>query len=730
MAVKSTFLSERNRDAGQLRLSDYTSVLIGHWRLIMSVALAVLAVSMLYAALAPPTYRVDALIQVDNQSPNTDPAFNQLAAIFDVRTTSDTEMEVIGSRLVIGEAVRKLHLDIEAKPRRFPLLGGWIERYADDGQPAAPVLGLRRFAWGGERIDVSRFDIPSSFYNKRFAITAINGGRFKLRDPQGRLVVAGVVGAVATGTTAEGPVTLLIDKLVARPGTEFSLTRSSFLDTVTNLQSKLAVTERVKQSGVIGIVLESPERQKATDTVNTIAREYVNQNNGRKEADAGRSLALFEQQLPRLRREVEDAEQRYNAFREAHSAIDLGEESRLLLQQMVDLDTKVMDLKQQSTDLVQRFTGAHPAVASLDAQIADLERHQDTLGKRVAGLPVVEQTVLRLQRDVRVNTSLYTNLLNRAQELRVAKAAEAGNIRVVDYALAPDRPVKPKVSLVLALSSVLGLLLGTICAFARHAISGGAERSDEIATATGVPVSAVVMRSDMQAQLQKDALRLRRSPPLLAAHAPKDVAVEGIRNLRTMLQFADVSTTNPVIALTGPHSEVGKSFLAANLAAVMATAGKRVVILDADMRRGDVHRYLGVRASPGLSEVLEGTVAVEDALIRDVAPGVDLLPCGSYPSNPADLLSSVRFAALIEQFSLLYDRVIVDTPPILAVTDAMLVCKHAGTILMVVRYARQSIEDITESVSRLRAGGMAPRGILFNDIPPYSTRYASYYGRT
>ncbi|SIT42821.1 putative tyrosine-protein kinase EpsB [Paraburkholderia ribeironis] len=729
MAFEYTLLSGRNRDAGQLRLSDYTGVLRARWRLIMSVAFAVFALSALYALLAPPTYRADALIQVDNQNTNTDPAFNQLAAIFNVRTTSDTEMEVIGSRLVIGEAVRKLHLDIEAKPRRFPLLGGWIARYADDGQLAAPVPGLRRFAWGGERIDVSRFDIPSSLYSKRFVVTAMDGGRFKLKDPQGTLVAEGVVGTVVKGTTAEGPVTLLIDRLVAHPRTEFTLTRSSFLDTVTNLQNSLTIAERVKQSGVIGIAFESGERQKATDTINTIALEYVNQNNARKEADAERSLTLFDKQLPRLRAEVEDAEQRYNAFREAHGAVDLGEESRLLLQQMVDLETKVTDLQQQSTDLAQRFKGGHPAVASLDAQIADLQHRRDTLSQRVAGLPALEQTVLRLQRDVRVNTGLYTSLLNRAQELRVAKAAQAGNIRVVDYALAPNKPVKPKVPLVLAVSSVLGLLLGTICAFARNAVSGGAERSDDIVTVTGVPVSAVVMRSDRQAQLQKDAQRSRGGPPLLAAHAPKDVAVEGIRNLRTMLQFADVSTTNPVIALTGPNSEVGKSFIAANLAAVMA-AGKRVVILDADMRRGDVHRYFGVQASPGLAEVLEGAVAVEDALIREVAPGVDLLPCGAYPSNPADLLNSARFAALIEQVSQLYDRVIVDTPPILAVTDAMLVCKHAGTILMVVRYARQSLEDISESVGRLRAGGMVPSGILFNDIPPHSTSYASYYGRT
>ncbi|MCC8401285.1 polysaccharide biosynthesis tyrosine autokinase [Paraburkholderia sp. MMS20-SJTN17] len=728
MAFDPTLLYRRNRDAGQLRLSDYTSVLKVHWRLIVKVALAVFALGVLYVLLAPPTYRADALIQVDNQNPNTDPAFNQLAAIFNVRTTSDTEMEVLGARLVIGEAVRKLHLDIEAKPRRFPLLGGLTARFAADGQPGASVPGLRGFAWGGERIDVSRFDIPSSLFNKQFVVTATGDGRFELTDPQGTLVADGVVGTVVTGTTAYGPVKLLIDKLVSGPGTEFTLTRSPLLETITDLQNKLIVAERVKQSGMIGIALEGPDRQKATDTVNTIAREYFNQNNARKESDAERSLALFDQQLPRLRAEVDDAEQRYNAFRETHGAVNLDEESRLLLQQAVELDTKLTDLKQQSSDLAQRFNVAHPAVASVDAQIVDLQRRRDALSRQVAGLPALEQALMRLQREVRVSTSLYTNLLNRAQELRVAKAAQALNVRVVDFALSPDRPVKPKVPLVLALSSVFGLLLGTVCAFVRQAGSGGTESSYDIVTVTGVPVSAVVMRSDRQARLQKDARRSRGGPPLLAVHDPKDVAVEGIRNLRTMLQFADVSTTNPVIALTGPHSEVGKSFLAANLAAVMATDGKRVAIVDADMRRGDVHDYFGASASPGLAEVLEGDAVVEDALIRDVAPDVDLLPCGSYPSRPADLLNSARFAALIEQLSLRYDKVIIDTPPILAVTDAMLVCKHAGTILMVVRYGKESLEDISESVGRLRVAGMVPSGILFNDIPPHSRSYSSYYG--
>lgn len=249
MALDSTLLYRRNRDTGQLRLSDYTSVLKVHWRFIMCVALAVFSLGALYALLAPPTYRADALIQVDNQNPNTDPAFSQLAAIFNVRTTSDTEMELLGARLVIGETVRKLHLDIEAKPRRFPLLGGWIARFADDGQPGTSLPGLRRFAWGGERIDVSRFDIPSSFYNKRFIVTAMRDGRFSLTDPHGTLVANGVVGTVVTGTTAQGPVTVLIDRLVAGPHTEFTLTRSPFLETITDLQNKLTVAEHVKQVG-------------------------------------------------------------------------------------------------------------------------------------------------------------------------------------------------------------------------------------------------------------------------------------------------------------------------------------------------------------------------------------------------------------------------------------------------------------------------------------------------
>jgi tyrosine-protein kinase Etk/Wzc len=326
---------------------------------------------------------------------------------------------------------------------------------------------------------------------------------------------------------------------------------------------------------------------------------------------------------------------------------------------------------------------------------------------------------------------LYTNLLDSAQQLRIVKAGEVGNVRVVDYAVAEDLPVRPKRPLVIALAAVLGLIVGTVAAFVKSALFGGVEHSEQIEQALGLPVYATVPHSETQVRLQQNMRRGRGGHHVLAAIASEDVAIEGIRSLRTALQFGLLDVTNNVIVVTGPRPEVGKSFMSVNLSAVLASGGKRVLLIDADMRRGDVHSYFGVSKQPGLADVIAG-LDVEGAVLRDLLPGVDVLPKGSLPPNPAELLMSERFKTMLDHFSGRYDVVIVDTPPVLAVTDAALIGKHAGTTLLVVRHGRHPMAEILESANRLRNGGVTFKGVLFTDVPQrrlgYGTYYSGYYG--
>ncbi|CAE6852580.1 Tyrosine-protein kinase ptk [Paraburkholderia aspalathi] len=723
------FISEnraaQSQGSDEVNWAEHISVILESWRLIAAVAMTIFILGVAYVYLARPVYRADAMIQVEDSANATKDALGDIASMFDNKQTAAAEIEIIRSRLVTAQTVQRLHLDVLAQPRYFPIFGGVIARHSDTTGPAPAKLGMSQFAWGGESISVSQFDVPSDFYGDKFVLIAEEGGAFILRDPDGEILLHGVALKQQAAKFANGEVRITVEKLAARPGTQFIVQRFSTLDTVAKLQDSLLISEKTKLSGVIGVSLDGYDAQAAADVINTIATAYVQQNIDRKSTEAQSTLKFLDQQLPDLRKQLDDAEERYNAFRNKHGTVDLTMESKLLLEQVVDSKAKLTELKQQRLEMAQRFTETHPAIAGINAQISALESQQSEFDARVANLPNTEQSALRLLRDVRVDTELYTNLLDSAQQLRIVKAGEVGNVRVVDFAVVPESPVKPKKILLIPVFGVVGLILGLAAAFIRKSLYGGVENAEEIEDSLGVPVYAVIPHSEAQLKLARAIERGRAGQHVLVTSTPEDVAVEGVRSLRTALKFNTVGARNNIIMVTGPRPEVGKSFLSVNLAAVLATAGERVLLIDADMRRGDVHTYFGISKLPGLSELLSGHT-VEELLNRDVLPGLDVIVKGTLPQNPAELLANGRLDLTLKLFASQYDVVIVDTPPVLAVTDATIVGKCAATTLLVVRHGRHPMHEIAASAKRLRTGGVSLKGILFTDVPSRKIGYGAY----
>ncbi|WP_322032448.1 polysaccharide biosynthesis tyrosine autokinase [Paraburkholderia sp. J76] len=715
-------------ESDEVHLAEYINIIRDGWRLVVAIAAAFLVVGILYAFLATPVFRADAMIQIEDGTSTANDALGQLASIFDTKQTAVAEIELIRSRLVVGQVVQAMHLDISAKPRYFPLFGAKVARKADASTLATPWFGLGQFAWGGEQIGVSRFDVPQENYDEKFTLVALQDGAYELKDDDGQTALKGHVGSIARAGQGESGIALKVDRLVARPGTQFVLQRASTLDTIGKLQEKMVVAEKTKLSGIVGVTLDGVDSEKIAKIVNTVASAYVQQNIDRKSAQAEHTLGFLQQQLPDLRKQLDEAEDRYNAFRNRNGTVDLTEESRLLLQQIVDNKTKLVDLQQQRIEMIQRFTESHPAVVALDSQISSLEAQQAQLGKRVGTLPDTEQSALRLLRDVRVNTQLYTSLLNNAQQLRILKAGQTGSVRVVDFAVAQIEPVKPKRPLVITLALLLGLVAGVTTVFARHSLFGGVEDSEEIEHVLGLPVYATIPHSDVQEQSKEtDRSYGKNVKQMLAARAPNDVAIEGIRSLSTALQFGLLGTSNNIFVVTGPSPGIGKSFTAVNLAAILAAGGRRVLLVDGDMRRGDIHRQCGIARQPGLSNIIAG-FDVNKAIVRETLPNLDVLPKGAIAPNPAELLMSTRFETLLEDFSSRYDLVIIDTPPILAVTDAALIGRHAAATLLVARHGCHPMPELVEAATRLRNAGVTLKGAVLTDVPRGTRGRATYYG--
>lgn len=711
----------------EIDLSEVIAVIRENRLLIALVTAGMLILGIAYAFFATPVYRADAMIQVDDDSGagSINDKLGDLASLFDNKATADAEIELIRSRMVVDQAVRELHLDIDVKPHYFPVIGALIARRASADSLADPVLGMSRFAWGGEQLGVAQFNVPATLYDEAFTVVVGTGQHYELLDPDGNFVLRSRVGDAAQAVTHYGPVQLKLDRMVARAGMKFDLTRSSTQLTTADLQEALDINEKTKQTGIISVKLYGKDADRTTATVNTIASLYVQRNVDRKSAQAQQMLSFLANQLPQLSADLDQAEERYNTFRAKNGTVDLEEEGKLLLQSIVDSKTKLVELQQQRADLVQRFTAVHPSVAAIDARISELVQQEDQFNRKVSAMPDMQQQALRLMRDVRVDTDLYTKLLDSTQQLRVLKAGQLGNVRTVDYAVVAEKPVWPKKLIVIPGAAVLGLLLGCAIAFVRRTLNRGLESPAEIERAVDVPVYAIISRSARQLALQQSIRRAASKPRVLAAAFPEDVAVEGIRSLRTALQFGILKSDNNILMLTGPRPGVGKSFLSVNLAAVLAASGKRVLLVDADMRRGNVHTYFSLPSKPGLSDVIGGSVP-DSAIHRQALPGLDVLMSGTVPSSPAELLMSERLGQLLAQFGKQYDVVIVDSPPVLAVTDPVLIGKHAGATLLVMRHGRHSAAELGETTRQLNSAGVEVNGILLTDVPQRASSYGAF----
>ncbi|MFM0295713.1 Wzz/FepE/Etk N-terminal domain-containing protein [Paraburkholderia sp. RL17-380-BIE-A] len=415
---------ERSADAlseKEITLSDVIALLGENRLLIALTTAAMLFLGVAYAFFATPLYKADVMIQVDSDpgSDTLNDKLGDLASLFQSKVSTDAEIELIRSRRVAEETVRSLHLDVKATPYRFSLIGALVARYVTAGAPADPVLGMSRFAWGGESLDVMQFDVPAALYDQSFRLMVEANQAFELQGPDGRTVLHGHVGATAQGMTRYGPVQLSVNRMVARAGTSFNLARASTQLTAADLQSALNIREKAKQSGIVAVSLEGADAASAAATVNRVASIYVQRNVDRKSAQAQQMLQFLGEQLPQLRADLDEAESKYNAFRTEKGTVDLEAEGKLLLQSIVDSQTRLIELQQQRSALAQRYTVEHPSVQAIDAQIAELQKQQAAFNEKVAALPNVQQQELRLLRDVRVDTDLYTKLLDSAQQLRV-----------------------------------------------------------------------------------------------------------------------------------------------------------------------------------------------------------------------------------------------------------------------------------------------------------------------
>jgi tyrosine-protein kinase Etk/Wzc len=713
----------------EIDLGEMLGTLIDRKWAIILVTGVFLVISVAYALLGTPIYQADAIVQVEQKVPEL-PGLSAISQTLGASSSeATTEIALITSRTVIGKAVDNLKFAIEVNPRHFPLIGNFIARRYASGQPgtvASPALGMNSYDWGGSTLDVFQLDVPDRLLDKSLTVITGNDGAFTLLDDDDSVLLHGRVGQSAS----DHGVTVQVKTLLANPGTRFEVIRHRDLAVITELQQDVLAIEQGKDSGIISLSYENADPLLATHLLDQVSELYVRQNVERNSAEAASSLRFVREQLPNVRRDLEKATAALNAYQTRAHSVDITLQTKGLLDQEVAVETSIQQLRMQQADMERRFTPEHPAYKALMQQIGQLSSQKAAMEKQVGDLPDTQQELLRLTRDVQVSNQTYTGLLNQAQQLDIARAGTVGNVRIIDQAsVDTSHPVKPKKIIVVLGGTFLGGFLAVAFIFLRQMLNRGVEDPAAIER-IGLPVYASIPLSDHEIAISAKGARHRGSngkQHLLAMAAPADLATEALRSLRTSLHFARLEAKNNLLMISGSSPNAGKTFVSANLAAVIAQAGQKVLLIDADMRKGGQHKVLGGTDEHGLSELITGQIELHDA-VRSVegVEGLHFVARGKVPPNPSELLMHANFTALLSKLMPLYDLIIIDTPPILAVTDAAVIGHHAGTSLLVVRFGLNQVREIALAKQRFEQNGVEIKGAIFNAVERRSAGYYSY----
>ncbi len=701
MKTKNKVLSAPKEESGGFDLAHLVGQLIDHRWVIVAVTAFFMLMGTLYSLFATPIYNADALVQVESKNANT--VLNDLQSMLpDSQPLSATEVEIINSRMVIGKTVSDLGLDTMIEQQYLPVIGKGLARLMGD-KPA--------------QIAISRFDLPRSFEPRAVKVEVEGPDSYSV-SYDGDELFKGKVGQLEQ----HGDVTMLVSDIKAEEGTTFKVTKLTNLQAIKMITDNLSVADKGKDTGVLGLSYTGENPVLISNVLQRIVENYLLQNVQRKSEEAQKSLEFLQVQVPAVRAKLDAAEDKLNQYRRQNDSVDMSLEAKAALDSSVSVQTQLNELTFREAEVSQLYTKDHPTYRALLEKRQTLVDEQKKLNSRISQMPKTQQEILRLTRDAQSEQEIYVQLLNRQQELNISKASTVGDVRIIDNAETGGMPIAPKKSLIILASLVAGLVLSAGLVLLKAMFHHGIENPEQLEE-LGMNVYASVPLSEWQRKKDTEALarggsKVKANPhdTLLALGNPTDLTIESIRSLRTSLHFAMMEAKNNILMITGASPGIGKTFICSNLAALIAKAGQKVLFIDGDMRRGYTHELLGAENKQGLSSVLSGQTPFTPALIQRGEYGFDFLPRGQVPPNPSELLMHRRMQELLEWASQNYDLVLIDTPPILAVTDASIIGKLAGTSLMVARFEGNTTKELDVSYKRFAQNGIEIKGVILNAV--------------
>ncbi|MBL1856543.1 tyrosine-protein kinase, partial [Klebsiella pneumoniae] len=574
------------KEKDEIDLGRLIGEFIDHRKLIISVSSLFTLLALLYAIFATPIYQADALIQVEQKQANA--ILSNLSQMLpDSQPQSAPEIALLQSRMILGKTVDDLNLQTRIKQKYFPLIGRGFSRLSGEKSGIVTISRLYLPDNGKDESDLLLTVKDSNHY-------IISNDDFEIEGKVGELL-------------DEKGISLKVDAIDAIPNTQFIITYVSRLKAITDLQEKLAVNDQGKDTGILTISMTGDNPQLIEKIVDSISENYLAQNIARQAAQDAKSLDFLSKQLPQVRSDLDQAEDKLNQYRRQSDSVDLSLEAKSVLDQIVNVDNQLNELTFRESEISQLYTKEHPTYKALMEKRKTLQDEKLKLNKRVSAMPETQQEILRLSRDVESGRAVYMQLLNRQQELNIAKSSAIGNVRIIDNAVTQPKPVKPKKIIIVLIGIFLGIVVSAGIVLLKVLLRRGIETPEQleelgINVYASIPVAEAFARKKVNDKGWGNR-NSEQSQSFLAIENPADLAIEAIRGLRTSLHFAMMEARNNVLMISGASPNAGKTFVSSNLAAIIAQTGKKVIFIDTDMRKRYTHKLFNVKNDKGLSDI-------------------------------------------------------------------------------------------------------------------------------
>lgn len=713
MLDKNKINTPKNDDVELLDLKKLIGAIVDYRWLIAGMTTLFLLLGIVYVLFSTPIYSADSLVQVEQEANNS--ILNNIERLMPSgQPDSAPEVELIQSRMILGKTVEDLNLTITINKKYFPIFGKGFARLTN----AVP-----------EMLTVSQLQVPDGWFNdSTIILKVINNQNYSIIK-NGEELFTGKVGLLAE----KKGISLLISDISAAPGSQFLITKNTLLDAINTIQKQLTVVDKGKSTGILQLSFSGEDPVLIRKILDSITNNYFEQNVERRSEEDAKSLEFLKKQLPQIRSSLDSAEDKLSQYRQNKYSVDLSMEAKSVLDSIVSVDTQLNALTFKEAEISKLYTKEHPSYRTLIEQRKTLEDEKVKLNQRVNLMPQTQQEILRLSRDVQSGQVVYMQLLNKQQELNISKASTVGNVRIVDKAITQPLPIKPRKVIIIGIAVILGLFFSLSYVLINIFLHQGIKNPEQleelgISVYASIPLSEWQRKRDIEFSVRHKKIRRNADTNVLLAFGnPADLAVESIRSLRTSLHFAMLEAKNNILMISGASPGIGKTFISANLAAVIAQAGLRVLLIDSDMRKGYTHELFGVSGNNGLSDTLSGKIEFSETVKKiDNKDHFDFIPCGQVPPNPSELLMHPRLSVLLQWASEHYDMVLIDTPPILAVTDAAIIGKHVGTALLVARFEVNSPKEIEVSFRRFEQNGIDVKGVILNAVVKRAGNYYNY----